>query len=53
MPYSVVNRTCVDRQDLALQLLSFRAQLDGHSDSIFRARLQTGLWACANAALQF
>lgn len=53
MPYSVVNRTCVDRQDLALQLLSFRAQLDGHNDSIFRARLQTGLWACANAALQF
>lgn len=53
MPYSVVNRTCVDRQDLALQLLSFRAQLDGHNDSIFRARLQTGLWACANAALQY
>lgn len=53
MPYSVMNCTCLDRKDLALQLLSFRAQLDGHNDSIFRARLQTGLWACANAALQF
>lgn len=47
MLYRVVDCSCAHRQDLALQLLSFRAQLDGHSNGTFRASLQTGLWAYA------